>query len=169
MGRRECMFVTERSPGDCDGTTWVGDRVTRCVRDRRYPERYRGRRMDGRRQYVCSWWLVRDNHTWGECVRLWWSEGLWYLGECLSHRERTRAESVRWVYMYSASETCVCVNQGDIRPVWLASWASFAWPGFPCTLISLAELQTLQVAWPRRPISNAWSCGHEANNNMDGY
>ena len=54
MGRRECMFVIERSPGDRDGTTWVGDRVTRCVRDRRYPERYRDRRMDGRRQYVCS-------------------------------------------------------------------------------------------------------------------
>ena len=32
MGRRECMFVIERSPGDRDGTTWVGDRVTRCVR-----------------------------------------------------------------------------------------------------------------------------------------
>ena len=31
MGRRECMFVIERSPGDRDGTTWVGDRVTRCV------------------------------------------------------------------------------------------------------------------------------------------
>ena len=28
MGRRECMFVIERSPGDRDGTTWVGDRVT---------------------------------------------------------------------------------------------------------------------------------------------
>ena len=40
MGRRECMFVIERSPGDRDGTTWVGDRVTRCVRNRRYPERY---------------------------------------------------------------------------------------------------------------------------------
>ena len=40
MGRRECMFVIERSPGDRDETTWVGDRVTRCVRDRRYPERY---------------------------------------------------------------------------------------------------------------------------------
>src|SRR3990170_3538532 len=52
--RRECVVVTERSPGDRDGTTWVGDRVTRCVRDRRYPERYRDRRMDGRRQYVCS-------------------------------------------------------------------------------------------------------------------
>ena len=41
----------------------------------------------------------------------------------VSHREieRTRAESVGWVYMYSAGETCVCVNQGDIRPVWLAS------------------------------------------------
>jgi hypothetical protein len=37
MGRRECMFVIERSPGDRDGTTWVGDRVTRCVHDRRYP------------------------------------------------------------------------------------------------------------------------------------
>lgn len=37
MGRRECMFVIERSPGDRDGTTWVGDRVTRCVRDIRYP------------------------------------------------------------------------------------------------------------------------------------
>ena len=37
MGRRECMFVIERSPGDRDGTTWVGDRVTRCVRDRRCP------------------------------------------------------------------------------------------------------------------------------------
>ena len=53
-GEEECMFVIERSPGDRDGTTWVGDRVTRCVRDRRYPERYRDRRMDGRRQYVCS-------------------------------------------------------------------------------------------------------------------
>ena len=57
--RRKCkhgeeMFVIERSPGDRDGTTWVGDRVTRCVLDRRYPERYRDRRMDGRRQYVCS-------------------------------------------------------------------------------------------------------------------
>ena len=39
----------------------------------------------------------------------------------VSHRERTRAESVGWVYMYSASETCVCVNQGDIRSVWLVS------------------------------------------------
>ena len=37
MGRRECMFVIERSPRDRDGTTRVGDRVTRCVRDRRYP------------------------------------------------------------------------------------------------------------------------------------
>ena len=54
IGRRESMFVIERSPGDRDGTTWVGDRVTRCVRDRRFPERYRDRRMDGRRQYVCS-------------------------------------------------------------------------------------------------------------------
>ena len=54
MGRRECMFVIERSTGDHDGTTWVGDRVTRCVRDRRYSKRYRDRRMDGRRQYVCS-------------------------------------------------------------------------------------------------------------------
>ena len=54
MRRREYMFVTKRSLGDRDGTTWVGDRVTRCVRDRRYPERYRDRRMDGRRQYVCS-------------------------------------------------------------------------------------------------------------------
>ena len=34
---RECMFMIERSPGDHDGTTWEGDRVTRCVRDRRYP------------------------------------------------------------------------------------------------------------------------------------
>ena len=24
IGRRECMFVIERSPGDHDGTTWVG-------------------------------------------------------------------------------------------------------------------------------------------------
>ena len=40
---------------------------------------------------------------------------------CVSHGERTRAESVGWVYMYSASKTCVCVNQGDIRPVCLAS------------------------------------------------
>ena len=54
MERRVCMFVIERSPGDRDGTTWVGDRVTRCVHDRRCPERYRDRRMDGRRQYVCS-------------------------------------------------------------------------------------------------------------------
>ena len=54
MGRRVCMFVIERSPRDRGGTTWVGDRVTRCVRNRRYPERYRDRRMDGRRQYVCS-------------------------------------------------------------------------------------------------------------------
>ena len=54
MGRRECMFVIERSPRDCDGTTWVGDQVKSCVRDRRYPEIYRDRRMDGRRQYVCS-------------------------------------------------------------------------------------------------------------------
>ena len=36
-------------------------------------------------------------------------------GGCVSHGERTRAESVGWVYMYSASETCVCVNQGDIK------------------------------------------------------
>ena len=68
MGRREYMFFIERSPGDHDGTTWVGDRVTRCVRDRKYPERYRDRRMDGRRQYVCSSWLVRDNHTGGACA-----------------------------------------------------------------------------------------------------
>ena len=54
MGRRECMFVVERSHGDRDGTTWVGDQVTRYVCDRRYPQRYRDRRMDGRRQYVCS-------------------------------------------------------------------------------------------------------------------
>ena len=33
----------------------------------------------------------------------------------LSHGERTRAESVGWVYMYSASDTCVCVNLGDIK------------------------------------------------------
>ena len=33
----------------------------------------------------------------------------------MSHGERTRAESVGWVYMYIASETCVCVNQGDIK------------------------------------------------------
>ena len=63
MGIRGCMFVIERSPGDRDGTTSVGDRVTRCVRDRRYHKRYRDRRMDGRRQYMCSRWLVRDNHT----------------------------------------------------------------------------------------------------------
>ena len=51
----ERVYVCHReTPGDRDGTTWVGDRVTRCVRDRRYPERYRDRRMDGRRQYVCS-------------------------------------------------------------------------------------------------------------------
>ena len=54
LGRRECMFFIQRSPGDHDGTTWVGDQVIRCVHDRRYPERYRDRRMDGRRQYVCS-------------------------------------------------------------------------------------------------------------------
>ena len=54
MGRTQCMFVIERSPGDRDGTTWVGDRVTRCVRDIRYPERYQDRRMDGRRKYVFS-------------------------------------------------------------------------------------------------------------------
>ena len=54
MGRRECMFVIERSPGDRDGTTSVGGRMTRCVRDRICPERYRDRCMDGRRQYVCS-------------------------------------------------------------------------------------------------------------------
>ncbi len=36
MGRRECMFVIERSPGDRDGTTWVGDQW-RCVRDRKMP------------------------------------------------------------------------------------------------------------------------------------
>ena len=47
----------------------------------------------------------------------------------MSHGERTREESVGWVYMYSASETCVCVKLGDIRPVWLASRASFAWLG----------------------------------------
>ena len=34
---------------------------------------------------------------------------------CVSHRERTRAESVGWVYMYSVSKTRVCVNQGDIK------------------------------------------------------
>ena len=33
----------------------------------------------------------------------------------MSHGERTRAENVGWVYMYSTSETCVCVNQGDIK------------------------------------------------------
>ena len=49
------------------------------------------------------------------------SEGLWYLGGCVSHGEITREKSVGCVYMYSASETCVCVNQGYIRPVWLAS------------------------------------------------
>ena len=38
-----CVFVIERSPGDRDGTTWLGDQVKRCVRDRRYPERYRDR------------------------------------------------------------------------------------------------------------------------------
>ena len=54
MGRRVCVFVTERSSGDRDGTTWVGDRVTRCVRDRRYPKIYWDRCMDGRRQYMCS-------------------------------------------------------------------------------------------------------------------
>ena len=37
-GEDRCMFVIERSLGDRDGTTWVGDRVTRCVRDRRCPE-----------------------------------------------------------------------------------------------------------------------------------
>ena len=42
----------------------------------------------------------------------------------MSHGERTRAESVGWVYMYSASETCVCVNQGDIRPVSLVEKGS---------------------------------------------
>ena len=54
---------------------------------------------------------------------------------CVSHRERTRAESVGWVYMYSASETCVCVNQGDIKfergrgaPIRL-SGASDSWEG----------------------------------------
>ena len=59
--RRKCRHGEERVyvchseiPGDRDGTTWVGDRVTRCVRNRRCPERYRDRRMDGRRQYVCS-------------------------------------------------------------------------------------------------------------------
>jgi len=54
MGRRECMFVIERSRGERDWTTSVGDRVKKCVRDRRCPERYRDRRMDGGRQYVCS-------------------------------------------------------------------------------------------------------------------
>ena len=48
----------------------------------------------------------------------------------MSHGERTRAESVGWVYMYSASETCVCVNQGDIRPVWLAREHLFHGLGF---------------------------------------
>ena len=52
MGRRECMFVIKRSPGDRDGTTWVGDRVTRCVRDRRHPERYRDRRMDAWKETI---------------------------------------------------------------------------------------------------------------------
>ena len=33
----------------------------------------------------------------------------------MSHREITRVESVGCVYMYCASETCVCVNQGDIK------------------------------------------------------
>ena len=33
----------------------------------------------------------------------------------MSHGERTRVENVGWVYMYSVSETCVCVNQGDIK------------------------------------------------------
>ena len=33
----------------------------------------------------------------------------------MSHRDRTRAEIVGGVYMYSASEICVCVNQGDIK------------------------------------------------------
>ena len=42
-------------------------------------------------------------------------------GGCVSNGERTRAESVGWVYMYSVSETYVCVNEGDIRSVWLVS------------------------------------------------
>ena len=45
--------------------------------------------------------------------------GIVILRGCVSHGERTRAESVGWVYMYSASKTCVCVNQGDIRSVGL--------------------------------------------------
>ena len=52
MERRECMFVIERSPGDRDGTTWVGDRVTRCVRDRRCPERYRDGRIYGWKETI---------------------------------------------------------------------------------------------------------------------
>ena len=33
----------------------------------------------------------------------------------MSHRERTRAESVGWFFMYSVCETCVCMNQGEIK------------------------------------------------------
>ena len=38
MGRRECMFVIERSPGDHEGTIWVGDRGSACAIER-CPER----------------------------------------------------------------------------------------------------------------------------------
>jgi len=40
MGRRERVLLKGGAPGERGGTTWVGDRVTRCVRDRRYLERY---------------------------------------------------------------------------------------------------------------------------------
>ena len=36
-GGREGVFVIERSPRDREGTIWVGDRGTRCVRDRKMP------------------------------------------------------------------------------------------------------------------------------------
>ena len=70
----------------------------------------------------------------------------------MSHGERTRAESVGWVYMYSASEACVCVNQGDIRPVWLALGASFAWPrvvaGFHARLFGCYRVKKkARLAW----------------------
>ena len=49
-GRERCMdkmeawggegvFVIERSPRDREGTIWVGDRETRCVCDRKIPQK----------------------------------------------------------------------------------------------------------------------------------
>jgi hypothetical protein len=38
-GGREGVFMTERSPRDREGTIWVGDRETRCVCDRKIPQK----------------------------------------------------------------------------------------------------------------------------------